>query len=450
MRHTVALDRLKRISILVPVIVLGMIELVREWLFPDFFHSWPGYPAMLLILLAGIALFSRNVFAIVEASQSAEQQRNHELLALHHASLAIETELDLKMVLQRLVDEARGLLSVKYGGVTFLRDDGEIAEFVTSGVSDDIAARIGTPPKGHGVIGVVTSTGQILRMDDVSAHPDSVGFPEHHPPMVPLLAVPIRSRGRVLGHLYLADETGVTFSEADEETLTRFAALATVAIENAMLHQQVRTLAITEERERIAREMHDSLAQVLGYVNTKVQAAQVLLESNQTEKALNQLSQMATAARSAYADVREGILSLRTSLDADRRLTDTLRDYLDVWEEQNDVAVELRIAENAEKRLSDLAEVQLLRIIQEALANVRKHAGASSVEISMCMDGHYVVTEIRDNGAGFDPGDRGYRSVPQFGLSTMRERTESLGGSFTVTSVPGEGTCLRVRLKVER
>jgi nitrate/nitrite-specific signal transduction histidine kinase len=136
-----------------------------------------------------------------------------------------------------------------------------------------------------------------------------------------LLAVPIISGGRILGNLYLAEkEDSAAFSVEDEETLVRFATQAALAIENARLHQRVRDLAVTEDRERIAREMHDSLAQVLGYVNTKAQAVQELLKAGQVERADGQVGQLGEAARAAYADVREGILGLRTSLGPGRSL----------------------------------------------------------------------------------------------------------------------------------
>jgi signal transduction histidine kinase len=268
--------------------------------------------------------------------------------------------------------------------------------------------------------------------------------------MKPLLAVPIHSKTGVFGNLYLADEEGKEFNSREEETLVRFAALSAVAIENARLHQQVKALAITEERERIAREMHDSLAQVLGYVNTKAQAAKVLLATNQIGKASAQLEQMASASRAAYADVREGILSLRTSLEPDRSLADTLREYLTVWQEQSGVQAELDAGRMDGASLSDLAEVQLLRIVQEALANVRKHADATQVQVTMERFGRDVVTMIADNGHGFAPEDRGSRGIPQFGMSTMRERAESLGGSFGISSSMDEGTTVRVVLPAER
>jgi signal transduction histidine kinase len=299
---------------------------------------------------------------------------------------------------------------------------------------------------------VVLTEGQPLRLTDLTRDPRSVGFPPHHPPMRSLLAVPVVSRGRVFGNLYLAEkEAAPSFDAADEETLDRFATQAALAIENARLHRQVRALAVTEERERIAREMHDGLAQVLGYVNTKAQAAQTLLRAGENERAAAQLGQLAEASRASYADVREGILGLRTSLGGERGFVDTLRDYLERWQGQSDVAVRLvtEPAAGFAPRLAPNAEVQLLRIVQEALANVRKHAAARQAEVRLTQADGCLEAVVEDDGTGFDPGALGRTALPRFGLATMRERAEAVGGSFSVASTPGYGTRVTVRVPSE-
>lgn len=445
------LSRLKWITILAPLLFLGVLELLRWWIDPNLFSSWVGY-----ILMGGIALlavlgFSQAIFTVIERLQQRLRKQNQELLALHEATLAVERRLDLNDVLQGVVDEARSLFNARYGALMYLRDDGTKEAFITSGITLEERRLLGPEPEGHGVMGVVLDEGESLRLDRIENHPRSVGFPENHPKMTALLAVPIRSPTGVLGNLYIADgDEAFHFDESDEKTLNRFAAVAAVAIENARLHRQVRALAITEERQRIAREMHDSLAQVLGYVNTKAQATQVLLDAGQVTRASEQLRQMAETARAAYADVREGILSLRTSLDPGRGVIDALEGYLAVWREQSGVATELEAAAGVEGRLSSLAEVQLLRVVQEALTNTRKHAGATCVQIRLTIDGDYLVTTIADDGAGFLAHERAHRGMPRFGMSTMRERVESLGGTFEVVSRPGQGTRIIVRLPLDR
>ncbi len=447
------LRRLKWLAILAPLVFLGALELVRHVVYPDLFRAWPGYLLLAGIVLLGTLFFAEAVFGVVGRLQDRLGQQNRELLALHDAALAIGGELELEPVLQRVVDQARSLVGARYGALSYLREEGGIAAFLTSGITPEQRARMGPIPEGHGLLGVVLTEGRPLRLADLTRDPRSVGFPPHHPPMHSLLAVPIRPHGRVLGNLYLTEkEAAPEFDADEEETLTRFATLAALAIENARLHHQVRALAITQEREWIAREMHDSLAQVLGYVNTKAQAAQALLRNGQDDRAAEQIGQLAEAARAAYAEVREGILGLRTSLGGERGFLGTLRDYLERWQVQSGVAVELDgPPDRAEPLpLAPQAEVQLLRIVQEALANIRKHAGATRARIRLGEDDGWIEAVIEDDGAGFAPEELGRTAFPRFGLATMRERAEAAGGTFAVSSAPGQGTRLEIRVPADR
>src|SRR4029078_1485510 len=141
-----------------------------------------------------------------------------------------------------------------------------------------------------------------------------------------LLAVPIQCRSPLLGNLYLSEKTnGDAFTARDEETLERFAVQAAIAIDNAHLHAQAADLAVAEERLRISHEMHDGLAQVLGYVNTKVQAADAYLKRWRSEEASGQLRELALAAREAYTKVREGIVGLRTLPGGDQGVAEALQ-----------------------------------------------------------------------------------------------------------------------------
>ena len=444
-----SLRRLKWITILGPVVFLTGIEAFRHVVEPDLLNSLPGYVLIGGVVLFGALLFSETIFRVIGRMQTRLAQQNQELLALHQAGLGIAGELQLEDVLQKVVDQACELIGARYGALSVPRPDSTIEAFITSGITPEERERIGPPPTGHGLLSVVLSEGQVLRMADLTSDPRSVGFPEHHPVMHSLLAVPITSREAVIGNLYLAEKEGAAeFSEDDEATLVRFATQAALAIENARLHHQVRELAITEERDRIAREMHDSLAQVLGYVNTKAQAIQELLRAGQVERASGQVGQLSEAARGAYADVREGILGLRTTLGPDRSFLTALREYAQLWQDQSDVAVELRVTppETQLHSLSPTAELQLLRLIQEALANVRKHARASHVCIHLTESPDHVEAIVEDDGRGFDPGRLGAAGHPRFGLSTMRERAEAVGGDLHVISNPGQGTRVVVHI----
>jgi signal transduction histidine kinase len=446
------LTRLKWLAVLAPLLFLAVLEVVRQSVAPEFFHAWPGYLLLAGSVLLGALFFAEAIFSVVNQLQERLARQNRELLDLHVAGLGILGERDLETVLQLVVDRARELVGARYGALSLLREGGGIEAFLVSGITPEQRALLGPPPTGHGILGVVLNEGASLRLEDLTRDPRSVGFPTHHPPMRSLLAVPVVSHGRILGNLYLTEkETSPTFDADDEETLTRFATLAALAIENARLHRQIQALAVTEERERIAREMHDSLAQVLGYVNTKAQATETFIEQGQNERAMTNLGQLAEAARAAYADVREGILGLRASLGEDRSFLQTLEEYLVQWQGQSGVAVALQTSppEGFEPRLSPQAEVQVLRLIQEALANVRKHAGAHQARVRLRIDDGFLEASIEDDGVGFEPDALTRSQLPRFGMATMRERAEAIGGTLEVISEPGRGTRVMARVPVE-
>ena len=434
------LRRLKLLSMIVPIVAVVVLEAVRYAVIGNI----PFGKRLVLdaIAVAAIVLFSSVIFRFVDAMQHRLKHQNEELLALHAAGLAISGELSLDTVLRRVVDEARTLVGARYGAVSVVDKEGRIEQFVTSGISAEERAAIGPPPVGHGVLGVVLREGAHLRLHDVSKHPRSAGFPPNHPMMKTLLAVPIECKGPFLGNIYLSEKTDRSdFSDSDEQTLGRFAVQAGIAIDNAYLHAQAADLAVAQERLRIAHEMHDGLAQVLGYVNTKVQAADAYLRRGETDDARTQLRELAGAAREAYTDVREGIVGLRTLPGSERNLGDVLREYLDQWNAQSGIRADLSI--DNELRLRPAIELQLVRIVQEALANVRKHARAQRATVDLRrLNGHLQLT-ITDDGVGFNPSAKSRGEFPRFGLSTMRERAEGIGGKLEIDSTPGQGTTVR-------
>lgn len=439
------LRRLKWLGVLVPLAFLAVVDTLRHLFNPELLHAWPGYVLLAGIVLGGALLFSEAIFAVVARIQEGLAQRNRELLALHEAGLAITAELGLETVLQRVVDTARDLVEARYGALSILGDAGKIELFLTSGITPAERSTIGALPVGRGLLGVVLHEGQRLRISDLHRDPRAVGFPPNHPPMHSLLAVPVLARGKVVGNLYMTEKEGAAeFTLEDEETLARFATQAALAIENARLHAQVQALAITEERERIAREMHDTLAQVLGYVNTKAQAAQEFLRAHRPDRAEEQIGQLAEAARGAYAEVRESILGLRTALGPQRPLLDTLSDYLQQWQDQSGIGTTF-VRHVEEPHLPPSAELQLLRVVQEALTNARKHAGATRVSVELRQADGWLEAVVDDNGKGFDLSSIGSGEYPRFGLATMRERAEAAGGSLIVESTPGNGTRIVAR-----
>jgi signal transduction histidine kinase len=440
------LGRLRVLAFLGALALILALEYVRRQVSP-FLVSWKGLALMDAAVFVGVVFLLGAMFSIIGRMQRRLERQNRELLALHTAALDIYRELALESVLQKVVDQARQLVGARYGALSVVKEQNRIESFITSGVSADERARIGPPPEGRGLLGVVLHEGQRLRASDISRDPRSVGFPPHHPPMRSLVAVPILCEGPFRGNLYLADKLGEeSFAVDDEATLVRFATKAAIAIDHAYLHQQLASLAVSQERLRIAHEMHDGLAQVLGYVNTKAQAVREFLRAGRAEEAARQLDQLAAAAREVYSDVRESIIGLRSVAGADWRLVEALGEYVASWQGQSGVACRLRV--DGSLRFPPGVELQLLRIVQEALANVRKHAQARHVEVDLEVRDGILRLAVADDGVGFNPGELGRSEFPRFGLATMRERAESIGGRFEVGSSPSGGTLIELELPV--
>jgi signal transduction histidine kinase len=437
------LRRLRFLAIVAPVVIVLILEGLRMMTI----GSTSLRDRLILDGLVAIAFIVFGfvmVSAISRANQTLERQ-NAELLALHGAGLDVSAELALDAVLNKVVERARTLVGARYGALSVVNDDGSIQTFLTSGVTTEQRARIGPPPVGHGLLGVVLREGEHLRLPDIGSDPRSYGFPPNHPVMHSLLAVPVTCKGPFAGNLYFSEkERGGEFTAGDEETLERFAVQAAIAIDNAHLHRQVADLAVAQERLRIAHEMHDGIAQVLGYVNTKVQAATEYIRRSKTEEGLEQLRELAEAAREAYGDVRASIVDLRTLPGPTRPFQDVLQEYVDRWKEQTGISTELVLDDDM--ILPPGTELQLIRIIQESLTNVRKHSRATTATVDVRnRDGKLLLTVI-DNGAGFSQAIRSRSVFPRFGLSTMRERAESIGATFSVESTPGAGTIVRVEI----
>ena len=260
---------------------------------------------------------------------------------------------------------------------------------------------------------------------------------------------PLHSAGQVFGLIVLEDLKATALTARRRQLLESIADQGAVAISNARFRVRVRELAVLEERERIAREMHDGLAQVLGYVNTKAFAVRRLLKDGDSVTAQAMLAQLEEAAREVYADVREGVLALRGTAPGDRSLLDTICDYLGKFERLSGVHVECHADKKvADLRLPEMSEIQVMRVIQEALSNVRKHAGAANATVTLRARNGTFVAQVDDDGSGFDVRTVGRRDWPQFGLHTMRERAEAIGGRFSVTSSPGHGTHVAIRVPV--
>lgn len=440
-------SRLKWYSFLGLVLFVLALDGVRVALYPTQLDSGGRLLLDGFVLTGGIFLLGL-LFAFLERQEARLEQQNAELLALHHAALDLSGELGLAALLQKIVDRAQDLVGTRYGALSVVDREGRIEAFVSTGIGEEEKHRIGDPPVGKGLLGIPLRDGRSLRVADLGADQRLAGFPDHHPKMSSLLAVPIACRSPFRGNLYLADRyDGLPFDDNDEATLVRFATQAANAIDAVQLHERLRAVAVEEERLRLAREMHDGVAQILASVNAQAQAVREHVRAGRAEEAIQLLNKLAADARNVHAEVREGILALR-STSSTEGISSALRDYLDDWQDQTGIAVDSQLEE--EIRFRPEREVQVLRIAQEALANVRKHSEATRVRVHFALDEEAATLEVEDDGHGFDLAQPTQDGRPHFGLLTMRERAQSVEGDLEIDAAPGRGTRIRLRLPVGR
>src|SRR4051794_2227917 len=251
--------------------------------------------------------------------------------ALSDVVLAIASEHEVEPVLQRLVHSARELGGARYAALGIPDGEGAFASFITSGMSDDLIAAMGPLPRTHGMLGAMLDGAEPHLTDDITQDSRFRGWwPRAHPQMRSFLGVPIVARGEVIGALYLTEkEDGSTFSEADERLIVLLAAHAAIAIENARLHERSRELSIVEERNRLARELHDSVTQRLFAVALAAESASTLLARDR-EGAATELRRVGELARGAMEELRAVVFELRPgSLEAEGLAT-VLRKHVEV------------------------------------------------------------------------------------------------------------------------
>ena len=365
--------------------------------------------------------------------------------ALDQAVRGISGLLDLDRVLQGIVDRVRELVDAEYAAIGIVDADGAIERFITSGISDQARERIGDLPRGRGLLGLIIRENRAYRIPEIGAHPESYGFPPNHPPMHSFLGMPILSRGEPVGRLYLTNKRGATeFSEADQAMVQVFALHAGIAIENARLHDQVRRLAVVDERDRISRDLHDSVIQSI-YAQTLALDDVPELMTGDREEAERRVDEAIDALHAVIRDIRNFIFGLRPVLLENGGLGDGMEQLATELRRNAGVDVELTI--EGEDRIAELPielVAELLAVTREALSNIARHARATRAHVRLAATDAGLILEIRDDGVGFDIGTRvseGHR-----GLANIAARVRAARGTLTTESAPGEGTRIIVTI----
>jgi signal transduction histidine kinase len=390
------------------------------------------------------------------------QERLKQLVA---ATSALITEVSLDGVLQRAVQVSAQVIGARYAAIGVLASDARTLEhFTTYGVDSELAATIGTPPRGHGILGLVIREGKPIRLPDLTKHPDSYGFPPHHPPMRSFLGVPIFGNRGVLGNLYLAEKTdGETFTEEDEDIAILLAANTAAAVENARHHEdsarllaEVQQLQRTRERffAMVNHELRNALAAVYGWSERLVRkkdpatvprAALEVLDS--AEQAVALINDLLDLSRLDEDRLKPIIKAEEPTSLADRSLR-----RVTPAAELKHVTLQLVSAPNLPSCATDASRVE--QILINLLANAIRYAPEESVvRVSVSAGDRCIVYRVEDEGPGvpsddveriFDiyvtkPGEES-RGLG-LGLPLSRRLAQLLGGELHAVSRPGKGGC---------
>ena len=364
------------------------------------------------------------------------------LRQLLDAVITIGSDLDLPSMLQRIIHSAVDLVDATYGALGVLDDSRtRLAQFITVGIDDEGRRAIGNLPEGHGILGLLIIDAKPLRLPDLTEHPDSYGFPPNHPPMRSFLGVPIRPREQVFGNLYLTDKKSAeVFSDVDEELVVGLAAAAGVAIENARLHTKLHELGLVEDRERIARDLHDTVIQRLFATGMSLQGS-VRLVRNDPGAAIGRIEGAVDDLDLTVKQIRTAIFGLEQS----RTGTNGLRAQIMavVREASGPLGFEPRALLDGplDTGVDDRVATELVATLREALSNVARHAKASSVDVEVTAQGD-VCVRVVDDGVG-PPGP----DTPKGnGLRNMAARAAKLGGSLALRAGDAGGTILEWRV----
>jgi signal transduction histidine kinase len=367
----------------------------------------------------------------VEARTRGERRRSDQLRAINELGRRISAILSLDELLPYLANSLQQTFNYSVVSIFLLDSSQEIPL--------GFMARL-----GEGIVGMVAKSGEPWNVGDVASEPGYVPSRELADTRAEI-AVPIKLGASTFGVLDVQSTTLDAFDEIDLFTVQTLGDQLAIAIENARLYQESRDVAVIEERNRMAREIHDTLAQGFTGIVLQLEAAeQALAEDN--KDAQQHLDRARALAKESLKAARRSVWALRPRELEQLPLVAAIRREIEQFTQDTGVRASLNTAGDSRNPSAEI-ENALLRICQEALTNVRRHAQASRVEIGLAFDEGGVRLSIDDDGAGFDPDAR---IEDRFGLISMGERAKLLGGALIVSSEKGKGTHLEVTIPRDR
>ncbi len=365
-------------------------------------------------------------------------QRTSELDALYQVSRDISSRLDVQHVLRSVTDKAQELLNGEVALLCLLDEEGKVLNLHANSGPQEAVVRSSALAQGS-LANQVLSGNRALPCG-VEGCMGSCGIVAE-PFRTSHLAAPLRMGDRVIGALCVGSPKNGVFSEEAESLLTKLANSAAIALENARLYNQAERLAILEERQRIAAEMHDGLAQTLSFAQLSVDLASNQIEDGLLDNAIDTMRGVEKGLDQAVSEIREAIASLQVDFPLYYTLQQQLADLVKEFSQENEITASWQSGVKSPLVLPHQEAEQVLRVVREALLNAKRHSQAEHISVRLEQSNSFNETIIEDDGIGFDPGAPSTDDSRQhFGLNIMRARAARLGGRLKIESFPGQGT----------
>jgi signal transduction histidine kinase len=361
------------------------------------------------------------------------------IAALVRGAAAVTAKADLTELLAAAAETARETTGAQYAALGVIGEHGTLIEFIHVGIPEDVAEAIGPLPSGRGVLGTLITEAKTIRLDRIQSHPDSIGFPTNHPPMTSFLGVPVTAGDHVFGNLYLTEKEG-GFTTEDEQLVEALAAIAGSAVSNVRLQQKLRRLAVGEDRERIARDLHDAIIQDLFAAGLVLQG---LASRMDDERDRRNVDDAVERVDSAIAGLRRFIFDLKPPAWRDRDLNNELTRLVHQLAEPYRAETRVEVSPELVRIPGDVVDTAI-QIVREATSNSLRHSESPTIEIKADSGAGFLILTITDQGNGFDPS----AVSSGMGLTSLRRRAEQGGGDTTIHSRIGHGTTVRVLLPI--
>ena len=431
-------------AVLFPALTALLLDRLRAIYFPGINPLAWSLVLFLAVVLVSL-LFIRVVIIVADNLQQENTRRVHELATLNELSQTLDMFHNLTALLKPAMEK---LLQVTRSDIAELylanEQSHELTHALHLGPMEDLFAAEVTENLRDRLVRANARFNEHVLVGETNILPGGP-FPAVENSGVRSAAlIPLKSMGGTVGVIALFSRGRDHYRAGESGLLLNLGSRIALAIEKARLYEKVQAVAVLEERERISAELHDGLAQVLGYVITKSQATRQLLRK--MTEANDYLVELENVAQEVYTDTREAILGLRTAISGNRSMVSAIREYALRFNQMHNIRTELVTGDAIIPSLPPQVELQAIRIVQEALSNIRKHAKATRANIKVSAVEGSVVIVVEDDGKGFDMEKHERLDWTKFGLRNMKDRAESINGVLSIDSRLDKGTTITLKI----